>query len=109
MAQNQDKPPKVSLNVDTLEREGASEEPFVAAIDGRPVTFNDPLELDWQELLASYGNPRAFLRLVLSKEDATRVLGMKIPTWKIRRIMSAFNAHYGLPDDPGELNASSGF
>jgi hypothetical protein len=102
-----DKPPAVSLNLDTLEREGEKPEPFVVVLDGKPMTFADPSEMAWQEVMAALRDPEGFFRYALSKEDSERFLSTKLPTWKLNRMMEQWREHYGVPD-PGKPGASPG-
>lgn len=101
----QDKPPKVALNLDTLEREGDQPEPFMVVFQGKPMTFQDAQELDHQQLRRAMYEPTYFFQIALSREDSKRFLAAKVPTWKIEELMSAYNEHYGL-DTPGNANAS---
>lgn len=101
----QDKPPKVGLNLDALDREGAPE-PFVVTFDGKPMTFKDAAEIDWQDLIRAQYDPRFFFTVSLSEADAKRFLEKKLPTWKMEKLMAAYNAHYGI-DDMGKRDASS--
>lgn len=102
-----DKPPGVAMNLDTLEREGGAAEPFVVVLDGRPRTFLDPFEMDWQELAAAINDPRVMFRLALSEEDGDDLLGAKIPVWKINTLVETYLRHYGIDvDAQGNLVAS---
>lgn len=103
----QDKPAGVGLNLDTLEREGAPVAPFVVVLDGRPRTFLDPFEMDWQELASAINDPRVMFRLALSEEDGDDLLGAKIPVWKINTLVETYLRHYGIDIDArGNLVAS---
>lgn len=98
--------PKVSLDLDALDREGAPTEPFTANHLGRVYTFEDAQEIDWQKLMAALQNPRVFFQLTLGN-DAKDFLGGQLPTWKLRRLMDAYRNHYGLLE-PAEGNGSPG-
>jgi hypothetical protein len=99
-----DRPARVALNLDKIEREGRPEQ-FAYIHDGHHYTATDAQDIDWQELVAALQNPRVFFRLVLAADDADRFLASKLPTWKMRRLMDAYRDHYGLLD-PGEAPAS---
>ena len=102
-----DKPAAVSLNLDTLEREGAAK-PFVVVIDGRPVQFLDAEEIDWRELIALMTNPTSFFDVAIEKKaDRDHVAKARIPAWKLRKLVDAYMAHHGLELAKGEAPASS--
>jgi hypothetical protein len=101
----QDKPPPVALNLDTLEREGGTREPFVIVLGGERLLLSDPAEVDWQKLLTALRDPYVFFRLVIPPDDAETFFGTAMPGWKMNKLMQAYMAHYGLPS-PGEANAS---
>lgn len=102
-----DKPAGVGLNLDTLEREGGAVEPFAVVLGGRPRTFLDPFEMDWQELASAVNDPRVMFRLALSEEDGDDLLATKIPVWKINILVETYLGHYGIDIDArGNLVAS---
>ena len=107
-----DKPPAVSLNLDALEREGGTPEPFVVVINRHPYRFSDPQELDWQDILAlaeqanQVTSMAAQVLAVLPEQDRARFKAEKIPAWKLEALFKGYLEHYGLPV-PGESDASS--
>lgn len=94
-----DKPAPISLNLDTLEREG-DPGPFVLVLGGNRIMFSDAMELDWQLLVQAMQNPLTFFKLVLSADDQSAFLGTPLPTWKLRKVMDAYREHYGLVEPP---------
>jgi hypothetical protein len=94
---------KVSLDLDTLEREGAPE-PYSIRHGGRVYTFADAMDIDWQKLMLSLQNPHQFFRLTLPEQDAKIFLADEMPTWKLRRLMDAYRTHHGMME-PGETDA----
>lgn len=95
--------PKVNLNLDTLKREAAPE-PFVATIGGKPYTFTDPMETDWQDLMViSPEDTVAFLKALLGKKY-TEFAEHRMPFWKLRDLVQAVQTYYGMI--PGEDGAS---
>lgn len=104
-----DTPSKVTLNLDTLEREGAPE-PFAIAHGGRRYELQDPHDVDYRELLesqqlAAAGNPARAIELVVREEDREAFFANPMPSWKLEKLFRAYNEHFGLPS-PGEALAS---
>lgn len=97
----------VSLDLDALEREGAPE-PFAIQAGGRVYVFTDAMDLDWQDIMRALSDPPLFFRLTLPADDATQLLGTKLPVWKMRRLMNDYLRHYGMPTQPGESGALPG-
>lgn len=92
----------VSLDLDALDREGAPA-PFTATIGGETYTFTDAQEFDVDGFLAVLNsNIRGFLTLTLSEEAAEKILAVKTPTWKMRKLMDAYIQHFGALGGPGE-------
>lgn len=89
-----DRPPKVALNLDSVQREAAGEA-FVAVISGKPRTFLDPHEMDWQEAAAALDDASRIFRLALSADDYREVMAANIPVWKVRLLAEEYMAHYG--------------
>lgn len=106
-----DTPAKVSLNLDTLENEGAKE-PFVIVLGGTRYELQDPEDADYRDLLEAQeqqvaGNPRRAVELLVKEEDREVFFANKLPTRKLGVLFEKYNAHYGL-GAPGESDASSG-
>ena len=97
--------PEVSLDLDALEREGGTPEPFTVHLAGERIMFSDPKDLDWQALLDDMGDPRRFFRLVVPPDSHETFFSAYLPTWKMDVLMSAYLQHYGLPS-PGNASAS---
>lgn len=101
---DQDKPAPISLNLDSLEREGTVE-PFVIVLKGRRILMSDAQDVEWQTLMLAMQNPHAFFKLIVPADDQDDFFSAGLPTWKMRKLMEAYTTHYGLTD-PGNLAAS---
>lgn len=103
-----DKPARVDFNLDTLDMEG-SVAPFVFVAGGHRFTVDSIEDHDWQELMAFEGADFAStLKLMLGMEQYvifTEIKGVSVR--KIKPLLDAIQAHFGLPDTP-EGDASSG-
>lgn len=88
----------VSLDLDTLERDGGRPGPFVFKHEGDIFQMMDPEETDWQDLLSGLRNPALFIRFTMSIEDQKRFFNLRVPAWKMNRVMQAYQKHYGIPD-----------
>ncbi len=86
-----------ALDLDKLEREGAVG-PFDFVLDGKRFMMSDPQEVDWQDLLSAMQNPTMFFRLVLPAEDQPEFFRTRLPSWKMNKLMAAYQDHYGLPN-----------
>lgn len=107
----------INLDLDTIEREqvrGAPprKKPFVVKIDGQPVTFKDPMDIDALQLMTMEESPARFFRATLDREngDFEHVITAfetpgKISGLKLRALMQGYRVHYGL-DDPGNGGGS---
>lgn len=90
----------VTLDLDTLEREGAKP-PFTFRHNGKRYLLADPQELDWQDLFAALGNPVLFVQKIVPADDHDEFFATRMPTWKINALFENYIEHYGLPK-PGE-------
>lgn len=100
-AQDQDKPAKIFMNLDTLEREGELPEPYGFMVGGRPYVLTDAQEVDWQDLAAAMQDPVNFFRKALPAAEAARFLATRIPGWKMQQLIKGYLEHFGL-GIPGE-------
>ncbi len=91
-----------ALDLDKLDREGAPG-PFDFVLEGRRYIMSDPQDVDWQDLLSAMQNPVMFFRLVLPADDQTAFFTTRLPAWKMNKLMSAYQDHYGLPS-AGNVN-----
>lgn len=96
--------PEVSLDLDSLEREG-TKEPFTFQHLGKRYMMSDPQEVDWQRLMIAMKDPVYFMSLVLPADDREQFFDADLPTWKLNKLMAAYTKHYGLPT-PGEAAGS---
>lgn len=103
MPQDQDKP-TISLNLDSLEREGRAE-PFAIVLGGNRILMSDAQDVEWQSLMLAMQNPHAFFKLVVPADDQDAFFAADLATWKMRRLMEEYTRHYGLTD-PGNPGAS---
>jgi len=109
--------PKIQLNLDTLTREQVrgvpkpKPEPFAISIEGRPLVFIDPIEIDAPVLMRMEETPERFFRAALSTEDADWFLNDvffepgKMPGWRLSAIMQGYQDYYGL-DAQGNARGS---
>lgn len=104
VSSTEDKPLPVSLDLDSLEREGAKADPFTFHHQGRSYTMIDPQEIDWQDLLSGLRNPALFVRFALNTADQAEFFTSRVPAWKMNKLMEGYTKHYGLPD-LGNLSA----
>lgn len=102
-----DKPADVSLNLDTLEREGGDEpKPFVVVLGGERFEFVDLDTEDWQTVAdIDEDDPREALKMLLG-EDWPKFSAHKLPLWKLRRLLDAWREHT-TGADSGEDSGSS--
>jgi hypothetical protein len=92
-----DQQSKVALNLDDLEREGGSPQPFDFQLAGKRFILSDPQEIDWQDLMSAMSNPTMFFRMVLPADSHAEFFATKIPSWKMNQLMGAYQRHYKLP------------
>lgn len=98
------KKPKVSLDLDTLERE-VTHEPFVFRLNGEEYTITDPMETDWQDLVViSPQDAVLFLRTLLG-EQYKAFAAHRMPSWKLFKLVRAIQEYYGM-SGTGEEDAS---
>ena len=88
----------VDLNLDTIERESTQvKQPFSFVIGGHRFVLNDPAELDWQQLL-EIDDPIAFFRYCMPQEQKETFKELRVPGWKLGKVIEGFQKHYGLGD-----------
>lgn len=90
--------PKLGLDLDALEREGATPEPFTFQYDGRTWEMKDPQDIDWQDLLAGLRNPALFIRFAMEEGDQRLFFAKRVAAWKMNKLMQAYQDHFGIPD-----------
>jgi hypothetical protein len=99
---------KVGLDLDKLEREGATPEPFTFRHSDTVFTLADPLEMDYRDIVEmaenSMGQSLLIRRLLGDQYETLTGIG-PLPQWKIEPLVDAWMGHYGLTS-PGEANAS---
>jgi hypothetical protein len=98
--------PKVAIDMDKLEREGAPEELFVARVGGKEFTFADPMETEWQDLVViSPQDTILFLKALLG-EQYTDFAKHRMPFWKLGQLVRAVQEYYGMiPEGSASPNA----
>lgn len=88
-----DTPSPVSLNLDTLEREGDVPEPFVVVLGGERFVFRDIQDEDWQQVAdIDENNPQEALRLLLG-DDYEKFAAHKMKLWKLSRLLDEWRTH----------------
>lgn len=99
--------PPMTLDLDSLEREGGSPLPFVFQLGGKRFMLSDPKEIDWQDLITALTNPYVFFKLTLPPDDQEAFFSSKVPSWKLNHLVEKYIEHYGLPTG-GEASALPG-
>lgn len=94
---------KVTLNLDTLEREDPRDS-FSVVVAGKRIVMSDPSDLDWK-ILMKINEPQDFFRHVVTPADQQHFRNAEIPGWKMRKLMELYSEHYGL-DELGNVNGS---
>lgn len=89
-------PGTIALDLDAATRDD-EKGPFTVVISDREITFGDPEDLDWRDLLMLQ-DPAEFLRLSLAAEDRKFILEQPLPAWKFNRLMEAYYSHFDLED-----------
>lgn len=90
----------VDLDLDALERDGKRPGPFTFRVEGEQFSLADPQDIDWQDLLVATRNPLMFIRYTLGEDEYKRFLRLKMPEWKMEKLMAAFFKHFGMTDSP---------
>ena len=98
----------VTLDLDTLEREGDIRPPFVFRLKGRKYAMVDRQNIDWQDIIHAMRNPISFIKFAMSPADHAHFLAQSVPLWQMEALMERYFKHFGIPL-PGEVNGSSGF
>lgn len=109
-------PAKIALNLDILEREQVrgvpkrKADPFAIQIEGRELTFADPLDVDAPVLMRMEETPERFFGAVLEPDDFDFFMDIyqtpgQMPGWKLSAIMQGYQDHYGL-DGSGNARGS---
>lgn len=86
--------PKIVLNLDEFERKN-TKDPFTVVVGGKPITFTDPEEMDWEDL-AELDSPGDFIDLCLNDEDREHVYAQNLPAFKFKKLWEAYQQHYDL-------------
>jgi hypothetical protein len=93
-----DLPVNITLDLDAYERPAKDvKEPFAVKLGGRVVVFEDPEELDWQDLL-DIDHPAEFLNYSVSVEDRRHIVDLKMPSHKFAKLMESYQTHFGIED-----------
>lgn len=95
-----DKPSKIILNLDEIERTNVKD-PFVVVVGEKEVTFTDPEDLDWEDL-AALDSPGDFIDMCTSDADREHIYGLKLPSYKFKRLWEAYQKHYDLLESRGK-------
>lgn len=87
-----DKPADVTLNLDTLEREGEPS-PFVVVFGGTRYVFRNIDDEDWRTLAdIDESDPKEALKLLLGKEYDD-FAEHELPVWKLRKLLDSWREH----------------
>lgn len=89
---------KVHFVVEEAERPpGEQFEPFVADVYGRTITFGDPAEIDYQDLLQCE-TAMEFWKYTVSQEDRDYIAGKRMPGWRLGALLTAYLGHFRAAD-----------
>lgn len=88
---------KVHFVVDDAKREETPPEPFVADVKGRSITFGDPAEIAYQDLL-SCETPMEFWRFTVSEDDRDYIADTRMEAWRLGALLKAYLEHYRAAD-----------
>jgi hypothetical protein len=88
-------PERVTLNLDSLERETKAD-PFSIAFGGRRIEFADVQEIDYRILMTFESDPLAFFSHAIKAEDKEHFDAQPLPGWKLEALIRAYRDHYGL-------------
>lgn len=88
-------PPKITLNLDTVEAEQT--EPFTFSIGAESFEVTDAKDLDWQVLM-DLETPLDFFRFCMKEEDKDRFLKQTISGRQMNALLEAYMKHYGIGD-----------
>lgn len=107
----EDETTTVAFDFDALEREGDNPEPFCVRIGGAEYTLQDPQELDYRDLMATFraansGDPELAIASLLDDEQREGFLDNTIPNWKLEKFFQAYLKHFGL-NMPGKARNGS--
>lgn len=105
-----DQKPAATFDVDSLDREGGTPDPFTATIAGQTFTFVDPQAVTFADLM-TISSPIDWLVITVGEansDDRNAFVDAveKLPNWKVGKLSTAYRTHYGMPP-LGESNASS--
>ena len=102
-----DKPTVTGLNLDTLKREGAPEEPYRTVLDGRLWTFNDPMEDDWQDQVkVDTNNAVAILKSLMDSDEWNEFRKIRMKSWKLVALVKDIRRYYAA-DEEAEGNGAA--
>lgn len=86
--------PGVILDLDALERpEEEVKPPFVVKVADRKITFEDPANIDWQDL-ADIQVPNDLFSVAMNREDRSFFRQHRLPGWKFNKLMESYYVHY---------------
>lgn len=86
--------PGVVLDLDAYERpEAEVKPPFTVKVQDRVITFEDPAEIDWQDL-AGIEVPADLFSVAMSKEDRNFFRNLRMPGHKFNHLMKAYYDYY---------------
>jgi hypothetical protein len=106
----------VNLDLDVVERESVRgvpkrKDPYRVKVDGKVLTFADPMEIDAAELMVMEDTPGRFFKATITDDDEyAHMIEVfqtpgKLPGIKLRALMTGYRTYYGL-DDPGNVGGS---
>lgn len=104
----QDKPKITGLDIMSITREEAPEDPYTFPFNGRVLTINDPMEDSWQNALKiDPNNAVAVLRSLMSAEDWKHFYSVRMEGWRLVALLKHVYEYYRIsPEDLGNAPAS---
>lgn len=85
---------KVHFVVDEAKRPDTEVfETFTADVKGRMITFGDPAEIDYQDLLACE-TPMQFWKFTVAQEDRDYIAECRMEGWRLGALLTAYLEHY---------------
>lgn len=95
------------IDLDSLERDDPAVglPPFAFTFEGRRIELQDPVEIDWQDLVEMSRNPGSFAMAAMSPADRKFFEQHTVPTWKIEKLVNAYQEYYDIDDKSGKRRA----
>ena len=83
----------IAINLDTVERDNVRP-PFVFVLNGHEFQLEDAANFDWQ-FVNGIEDEVELLKEAMTPEDLEIFLAAKLPLWKMEKLGSAYQEHFG--------------